>query len=83
MSRRPTGDRQPQPRHLALLRFSSDSLRAGLPLNDNHPVLQAMRQRLADLRQRYEHHPCEFNRYQLVRQEQRLAQVRPDGLVTV
>jgi len=52
-------------------------------LNDNHPVLQAMRQRLADLRQCYEHHPCEFNRYQLVRQEQRLAQVRPDALVTV
>lgn len=52
-------------------------------MNDNHPVLQAMQQQLSDLRLRYEHHPCEFNRYQLVRQEQRLAQVRPEGLVTV
>jgi len=42
-----------------------------------------MQQQLADLRLRYAHHPCEFNRYQLVRQEQRLAQVRPDALVTV
>ena len=50
---------------------------AGL-LNDNHPVLQAMRHQLQDLRQRYQHQPCEFNRYQLVRQEQRLAQLRPD-----
>lgn len=37
-----------------------------------------MRHQLQDLRQRYQHQPCEFNRYQLVRQEQRLAQLRPD-----
>lgn len=42
-----------------------------------------MQLELSDLRQRYEHHPCDFNRYQLVRQEQRLAQVRPQRLLTV
>ena len=52
-------------------------------MDDNHPVLQAMRQQLADLRLRYEHHPCDFNRYQLVRQEQRLAQVGADALSTI
>jgi hypothetical protein len=60
-----------------------DSPLEGRLLNDNHPVFQAMQQQLSDLRRRYEHHPCEFNRYQLVRQEQRLAQVRPERLATV
>ncbi|MEY2645696.1 MAG: hypothetical protein RLZZ611_2345 [Cyanobacteriota bacterium] len=49
-------------------------------MNDNHPVLQAMRHQLHELRQRYQHQPCEFNRYQLVRHEQRIAQTRPDLL---
>lgn len=47
---------------------------------DSHPVLQAMRHELHELRQRYQHQPCEFNRYQLVRHEQRIAQSRPDLL---
>jgi hypothetical protein len=47
-------------------------------VNDNHPVLQSMHRRLHELRQRYNHQPCDFNRYQLVRHEQRIAQLRPD-----
>ncbi len=47
-------------------------------LNDNHPVLQSMLQELQVLRGRYADEPCEFNRYQLVRQEARVFQVRPD-----
>ena len=52
-------------------------------MNDNHPVLQAMLQELRQLRSRYADEPCEFNRYQLVRQESRLSQVRPDLLLGV
>ena len=52
-------------------------------MNDNHPVLQAMRHQLHELKHRYQHKPSEFNRYQLVRQEQRLAQVRPDALLSL
>ena len=37
-----------------------------------------MRHQLQDLRHRYQQQPCDFNRYQLVRHEQRLAQLRPD-----
>jgi len=55
--------------------LSSDS---GLALNDNHPVLQALRHQLLELRSEYQKQPCEFNRYQLVRHEQRIAQLRPD-----
>lgn len=50
-------------------------------MNDDHPVLQAMLQQLRELRSRYADQPCDFNRYQLVRQEARLIQVRPDLLV--
>ncbi len=47
-------------------------------LNDNHPVLLAMLQELRQLRHRYASEPCDLNRYQLVRQETRVLQVRPD-----
>ena len=43
-------------------------------MNDNHPVLQALRHQLLELRSEYQKQPCEFNRYQLVRHEQRIAQ---------
>ncbi len=61
---------------LKLFSIFRDSL-----LNDNHPVLQAMLQELRELRCRYADEPCDFNRYQLVRQEARLIQVRPDLLI--
>ena len=41
-------------------------------------MLQALRQQLLELRSEYQRQPCEFNRYQLVRHEQRIAQMRPD-----
>lgn len=52
-------------------------------MNDNHPVLQAMRHQLHELMHRYQHQPSEFNRYQLVRQEQRLAQVNSNEVVSL
>jgi hypothetical protein len=52
-------------------------------LNDNHPVLQAMLLDLRELRSRYAADPCDFNRYQLARQEARVGQVRPDLLMGV
>lgn len=55
----------------------------GWALNDNHPVLQSMLQELQVLRGRYADQPCEFNRYQVVRQEARVSQVRPDLLLRV
>lgn len=51
-------------------------------VNDNHPVLHSMRQELEHLRSRYNHQPSDFNRYQLVRHEQRLAQWVPNDLLT-
>jgi hypothetical protein len=50
-------------------------------LNENNPVLLAMRQQLHELRGRYRHQPSDFNRYQLVRHEQRLAQWVPSELL--
>lgn len=49
-------------------------------MNENHPVLHAMRSELHELRRRYNHQPSDFNRYQLVRHEQRLAQWLPAEL---
>jgi hypothetical protein len=46
-------------------------------LNDNHPVLNALRQQLASLRQQYRVQPDEQSRYRLVRQEQLIAQWAP------
>lgn len=46
-------------------------------MNDNHPVLNALEIRLADLRHRYRHEPNEQTRYELVRQEQLIAQWVP------
>lgn len=51
-------------------------------MNDDHPVLQAMLRQLQELRSRYADEPCDFNRYQVVRQEARLFQVRPDLLIS-
>jgi len=42
-----------------------------------------MRQELQELRGRYVLQPSDFNRYQLVRQEQRLAQWAPAEVVSV
>jgi len=47
------------------------------PLNDNHPVLQSLRDELLALQNLYRHEPSDFNRYQLVRHEQRMAQWVP------
>ena len=47
-------------------------------MNENNPVLQSMRQELHELKQRYGSSPTDFNRYQLVRHEQRLAQWVPN-----
>ena len=52
-------------------------------LNDNNPVLQSMRDALQELQQLYRHEPSDFNRYQLVRQEQRIAQWVPTELLGV
>ena len=46
-------------------------------MNENHPVLVALEQRLRDLRDRYRGQPNEHTRYQLVRQEQLIAQWAP------
>ena len=43
-------------------------------MNENHPVRTALEVRLQALREQYRHQPTERNRYQLVRQEQLLAQ---------
>lgn len=40
-----------------------------------------MLRELQELRCRYADEPCDFNRYQLVRQEDRVIQVRPDLLI--
>jgi hypothetical protein len=50
-------------------------------LNDSHPVLHSLRQELEHLRSRYRHDPSDYNRYQLVRHEQRLAQWVPSTLL--
>jgi len=46
-------------------------------LNDNHPVLNALRQQLAALRHQYRLQPDEQTRYRLVRHEQLIAQWAP------
>lgn len=51
-------------------------------LNDNNPVLQSMRDDLQELQTIYRHEPSDFNRYQLVRQEQRIAQWVPAQLIS-
>ncbi len=43
-------------------------------MNKNHPVYHSLVSRLESLREQYRHHPCERNRYRLVRQEQLIAQ---------
>lgn len=46
-------------------------------LYENHPVLLALRQQLAGLRQQYRAAPDEASRYRLVRHEQLMAQWAP------
>jgi len=46
-------------------------------LDDNHPVLNALRQQLTALRHQYRIQPDEQSRYQLVRHEQLIAQWAP------
>jgi hypothetical protein len=46
-------------------------------MNDNHPVLTSMEQRLGDLIQHYRLEPNEHTRYQLVRHEQLIAEWAP------
>jgi hypothetical protein len=43
-------------------------------MNKNHPVYHSLVARLESLREQYRQHPCERNRYRLVRQEQLIAQ---------
>ena len=47
---------------------------------ENHPVLNALESRLKALRDQYRSAPNEQNRYQLVRQEQLIAQWAPSRL---
>jgi hypothetical protein len=64
---------------------SSASVKIGLQdetpevagVNDNHPVLNALDSRLQALRSSYLDQPNEQTRYQLVRQEQLIAQWVP------
>jgi hypothetical protein len=46
-------------------------------VNENHPVVHALRQQLASLRQQYRNQPDEHTRYRLVRHEQLIAQWVP------
>ncbi|MFM7311730.1 MAG: hypothetical protein ACKO0M_00935 [Cyanobium sp.] len=46
-------------------------------MNDNHPVLNALRQQLMALRHQYRQQPDEGTRYRLVRHEQLIAQWAP------
>ncbi|MFM7086279.1 MAG: hypothetical protein ACKOXO_04715 [Cyanobium sp.] len=46
-------------------------------MNENHPVLNALRQQLDALRHQYRQQPNEISRYQLVRHEQLIAQWAP------
>ena len=52
-------------------------------MNENHPVLNALRQQLDALRQQYRARPDEHSRYQLVRHEQLIAQWAPLQDLTV
>jgi len=54
--------------------------RRGALVNDNHPVLNALEAQLRELRLRYEHHPSEHNRYQLVRLERLITEWAPGSL---
>ena len=51
-------------------------------MNENNPVLHAMRQELQELTGRYRRHPSDFNRYQLVPHEPSLAQWVPSELLS-
>ena len=46
-------------------------------MNENHPVLTSMEQRLGDLIEHYRLQPNEHTRYQLVRHEQLIAEWAP------
>ncbi|MFO7628705.1 MAG: hypothetical protein R6W06_04155 [Prochlorococcaceae cyanobacterium] len=50
-------------------------------MNDDHPVLNALDSQLQQLLSQYQHEPNEQTRYQLVRQEQLIAQWAPSRLV--
>ena len=52
----------------------------GQRVNDNHPVLNALEAQLRELRLRYEHHPSEHNRYQLVKLERLITEWAPGSL---
>lgn len=67
---------QPSPHLLILLRFQG-CCSCAHPVNENHPVVHALRQQLASLRQQYRNQPDEHTRYRLVRHEQLIAQWVP------
>jgi hypothetical protein len=46
-------------------------------MNENHPVYASLISRLKLLREQYQDHPSERNRYRLVRHEQLIAQWAP------
>lgn len=43
-------------------------------------MLNALESQLRDLRQRYQHHPSEHNRYQLVKLERLISEWAPESL---
>jgi hypothetical protein len=49
-------------------------------LNSNHPVLNSLEAQLRELRLRYEHHPSEHTRYQLVKLERLITEWAPGSL---
>ncbi len=52
-------------------------------MDENHPVLTALKLRLDSLRRDYLSQPNEQSRYQLVRMEQLIAQWAPGGAALV
>ena len=65
---------------LLCFRLRFEASRRGALVNDNHPVLNALEAQLRELRLRYEHHPSEHNRYQLVRLERLIIEWAPGSL---
>ena len=49
-------------------------------LNRNHPVLNSLEAQLRELRLRYERHPSEHARYQLVKLERLITEWAPGSL---
>jgi len=74
-----TNPRQDQ-RGLLRFRLRFEASQRSALVNDNHPVLNALEARLRESRLRYEHHPSEHTRYQLVKLERLITEWAPGSL---